>query len=266
MFAAFTKADLDRIVPLQPEGWADIVPYFRFYIEAPFCFPIKIVDHGELVAIGCALLTAHTGWLSHIITAPQRRGHGFGMAVTQRLIEIIEENHRSTQLLIATEMGQPLYEKLGFHVACDYTFFAPEPLPPAPPRDDVRPLAQRDLTDLAALDRVATGEDRRSMLELFWQRGWVVTDGEDRLRGFYLPDLAEGPVVAADADAGRILLRVRLGLSADRTVLPSANRVGLGYLADLGLRADKTLARMVRRGRDPLNPNLIFNRVGGHFG
>jgi len=94
----------------------------------------------------------------------------------------------------------------------------------------------------------------------------VVTDGEDRLRGFYLPDLAEGPVVAADADAGRILLRVRLGLSADRTVLPSANRVGLGYLADLGLRADKTLARMVRRGRDPLNPNLIFNRVGGHFG
>lgn len=266
MFAAFTKADLGRIVPLQPEGWSDIVPYFSFYIEAPFCYPIKIVAGGNIVAVGSALLTAHTGWLAHIIVAPEYRQRGYGMAMSQRLVEIIEEYDRSTQLLIATDMGQPLYEKLGFYVACDYTFFEAEQMPPASERDDIRLLESRDLPDLVALDRVATGEDRRDMLELYWQRGWVVVGDDDRLKGFYLPDLAEGPVVAMDSESGRALLRQRLGLSVEKAVLPSANRVGLGYLADLGLRVKSTAARMVRNGKDPLNPNLVFNRVGGHFG
>ena len=266
MFMTFAQADLKRLANLQPADWSDIVPFFRLYIAAPFCWPIKVEQDGELAAVGTIILNAQTCWLAHIIVEPTRRRQGLGMAVTRRLIEIGRERGRTTQLLIATEMGRPLYEKLGFSTSCEYTFHGMKRLEPVPPCDEIRKFRKSDLPDLLALDRAATGEDRRLMIERDRLDGWVYVDRDDRMLGFYLPDLGEGPVVAANAPAGTALLRLRIGSSNEKAVLPTDNRTGMDKLAEAGLTVSHTASRMVLGGADPLTPSWIYNRVGGHFG
>jgi len=41
LFEKVTHDDLDAIGALQPEGWPDIVAEFGFYVNSPFCYPIK---------------------------------------------------------------------------------------------------------------------------------------------------------------------------------------------------------------------------------
>jgi len=40
-FEKVTIEDLDEIRNLQPQDWSDIIPEFEFYIQSPFCSPIK---------------------------------------------------------------------------------------------------------------------------------------------------------------------------------------------------------------------------------
>ncbi|MCP4573756.1 MAG: GNAT family N-acetyltransferase [bacterium] len=261
-----TTADLDRLALLQPEGWSDIVPYFRFYTSAAFCRPVKMERDGTLAAVGTAILNGATGWLAHIIVASDQRRQGFGEAVTQHLIDAVEEAGRPVQLLIATDLGKPVYERLGFTTSCEYAFHAPRQLAPAPECGWVRRLIAADRDAVLELDREATGEDRSAMLEPHLADGWATVDHHGKPNGFLLPHLAEAPVVAADPEAGRALLRLRLGLSAEKVVMPSRNEDGLAYAAELGLEAKSTAARMVRGGGDSLRHHLIYNRVGGHFG
>jgi len=267
MISAFTRDDIEPSADLQPDGWQDIRTYFAFYVEQPFCCPIKDVQDGKLVGIGSVILNAGTCWLAHIIVASQHRRQGLGRRLTRRLVEIGEENGIATQLLIATDMGRPLYAQLGFRESCRYVFFSPHE-PPAPtPGEHCRPLTPADHDALLALDRRATGEDPRPMIAAYWRRGWVVDDPDGgRVLGYCLPDLGEGTVVAETNAAGIELLRLRLALNAKKVVVPAGNEAALAFLAGQGSQQESTAARMVRNGPDPVDQSLIFSRVGGHFG
>jgi GNAT superfamily N-acetyltransferase len=267
MIKPFTIADVDRIAGLQPEGWEDIMEFFRFYVEAPFCLPLKLEDADRVLAVGNLILHAGTGWLAHIIVAREQRRQGLGAAITRELMATAEGHGRTTLLLIATAMGAPLYERLGFRRSCDYTFYEARgridtPVPPL-----VRPLEPPDVPAILALDRRATGEDRRQLLASGGWRGWI-HEGPDRgeLRGYYLPDLGEGTIVAQDADAGAALMAVRLATTGTRPVVPAGNVVAHDVLLKAGFKVQSSAPRMVRHGDDPLVPGMIFNRVGGHAG
>jgi GNAT superfamily N-acetyltransferase len=267
MIKPFTIADVNRIADLQPDGWEDITGFFRFYVEAPFCLPLKIEDADSVLAVGNLILHVSTGWLAHIIVTPGQRRRGLGAAITQELIASAEAHGRTTLLLIATAMGAPLYERLGFHRSCDYKFYDAReqietPLPPL-----VRRLEPSDVPGICALDRRATGEDRRLLLASGGWRGWV-HDGPDRgeLRGYYLSDLGEGTIVAQDADAGVALMAVRLATTDECPVVPAGNDAAHALLLRAGFEMQSSAARMVRGGDDLLVPGMVFNRVGGHAG
>jgi len=267
MIKPFTSADVARIAGLQPDGWEDITEFFRFYVEAPFCLPLKFEDDGRILAVGNVILHAHTGWLAHIIVKPGQRRRGLGAAVTQELIASAERHGRTTLLLIATAMGAPLYERLGFRRSFDYEFYdARGPVKtPVPPL--VRPLDPLDVPQIHALDRRATGEDRRLLLASGGWRGWVHEGpGRGELRGYYLPDLSEGTIVAQDAEAGTALMKVRLATTGVRPVVPSGNDAANNLLRKAGFKVQSSAPRMVRQGDDPLVPGMVFNRVGGHAG
>jgi GNAT superfamily N-acetyltransferase len=264
MIQPFTQTDLEGIDYLQPEGWQDIVAYFRFYLESPFCHPLKVEDGGRVVAVGSVILHEETAWLAHIIVAEDMRRKGLGFAMTQELITQAEQIGRSRQLLIATSMGRPLYERLGFRLSCEYLDYGRCDGAGVTPSAPLKPLEPADVAALLELDREASGEGRSRLLSMHTEGGQVVDDAG--LRGFYLPALDEGLVVARDAGAGLALMRLRMASCEKPVVLPAANEAANALLHDCGRAPNRRLARMVRNGEDPLQQHMLFNRIGGHVG
>ncbi len=66
------------------------------------------MDH-DIAALACSITNGSTGWLAHIIVAPHFRGQGLGYTLTNYAIETLENLGCTSQLLVATEMGEPLY-------------------------------------------------------------------------------------------------------------------------------------------------------------
>lgn len=267
MIKAFTLEDLSRTAHLQPDGWQDIRPFLRYYVSAPYCRAYKVEDGQGIVALGAFILHASTAWLAHIIVAPEMRRKGLGVMMTRHLIDSCEELGRDTQLLIATKMGEPLYQQLGFQRSCDYRFYHSPPRIEDEPPGEVRRVEPADIPEILALDAETSGEDRRNSLAAHTADGLVYPGtGGGRLRGYYLPSLSEGLVVARDAEAGQALMRLRLSRAEAAPVLPAGNRVANRWLGEMGLGVKHTAARMVRNGADPLKPDMLFNRIGGHLG
>lgn len=267
MIQPFTADDLSRIAHLQPDGWQDIVPFFRFYVHEPICRAYKFEQQGQIVAVGALILHIGTAWLAHIIVAPEMRRRGLGLQVTRHLIESTERQGRYTQLLIATKMGEPLYAELGFRHSCDYLFYHPplhvEDVPPGA----LRRMQPSDIPGLMTLDSSASGEDRRSLLSGHTDNAMIYTGNSGSgIRGYYLPGLGEGYIVARDAEAGQALMKLRMAEAEAAPVVPAGNLAANRFLSGLGLRVKNSAVRMVRNGADPLKPEMLFNRIGGHLG
>ena len=267
MIQPFTGADLACISQLQPDGWEDITEFFEVYVEADYCLPLKIEDNNRVVALGSLILHRETAWLAHIIVDARMRRKGLGLAVTEELIRLAEKNGRNVQLLIATQLGAPLYECAGFRHSCDYVFYQESAggVYDVPPQ--IRVLEPGDFSQLLELDQRASGEDRSAVLSRYGTIGWVYTCSEGKvIRGFFLPNLGEGTVVAQDAEVGTALMELRLAKAQAAPVLPAGNLAANSFLRGSGLKIKRSATRMVRNGNDPLKQDMVFNRIGGHLG
>jgi GNAT superfamily N-acetyltransferase len=121
-----TYSDIDKISHLQPEGWPEITHAFQFYCNHDFCNPVKMTIDNEIVGIGNSILFDKTAWLAHIIVNSDHRNRGIGYKIVDSLIEDIKTRGIETSLLIATELGEPVYIKAGFHKISDYRYFKRE--------------------------------------------------------------------------------------------------------------------------------------------
>ena len=225
MIQEFTSADLIRISHLQPDGWDDITAFFQVYDEADFCLPLKIEDNHRIVAIGSLVLFPGTAWLAHIIVDIHRRRKGLGQAITGELIRRAEQNGCDVQLLIATDLGAPLYERLGFRCSCQYNFYQKHAGGTGEVPAQIRVLEPADFPQVLDLDQQASGEDRSTVLYRYGTSGWVYTGSEEKvIRGFFLPNLGDGTIVAQDAEAGTALMDLRLPMAETGPVLPAENQ------------------------------------------
>src|SRR5262245_13644512 len=64
-------------------------------------------------ASGCAHFGA-TGWVGGVAVVPEARRAGLGRALTEAAVAWLLEHGASTIRLYATDMGRPVYERLGF--------------------------------------------------------------------------------------------------------------------------------------------------------
>ena len=109
---------------LQPEGWTDIVPDFKFYIKNIFCNPIKIIQDDIIVGIGSRILFKDTGWLGHIIVDEGYQNKGIGTYIVEYLRDYLSREGACTISLIATKSGSQVYGKLGFSKETEYLFLS----------------------------------------------------------------------------------------------------------------------------------------------
>jgi GNAT superfamily N-acetyltransferase len=179
-----------------------------------------------------------------IVVRPGQQRGGLGARLTEAAIEWLRKRAVGAVQLLATTAGRPVYERLGFAAGERYGSFA---WPAVARNADVvtRPLQTVDLPAACALDRAATGEDRRGFIEAI-ASGWVATR-DSEIVGFHLAcPWGGGPTIAGDPAAGLALLRLAATLqkSPRNLGLPEANQAAVEYLDELGIRPDRYATRM----------------------
>ncbi|RYZ94089.1 MAG: N-acetyltransferase, partial [Sphingobacteriaceae bacterium] len=258
-------ADLELIPALQPAGWPDIMPHIEFYVNNSFCFPIKIVIDNKIAGIGTNIIHQHTAWLAHIIVHPDYRNKGIGTLITQTLIDSLQAKGLSTFYLMASDMGEPIYKKLGFKIESEYLLYKDvKPLANYPASPNIIPISDSHKEQIAALDSKASGEDRMFHLEKYLATGYVYVHN-DMVEGFYLPGWGEGLIMAGTALAGIELMKQRFTEKGNAS-FPSENKGAAVFMDQHKIAVFKTAKRMRLGPKKEWQPQYLFNRIGGNLG
>jgi GNAT superfamily N-acetyltransferase len=217
-------------------------------------------QHDRVTGVSYAVSFGATGWIGNVAVDPDARGRGLGTAVSQAAMDWLRRAGVTTMLLTATEMGRPIYERLGFadDGVC-YGIWAggQQPLP-AP--DGAAGIGPGRSAEALRQDAEATGEDRGAFLGPLAAR---VRTPAARPGGGYRIALpwGRGPVVAAEPDTARALVTDMLRADRDQVLsFPDSNTGAAELAAALGFRRTRRCTRM-RLGLPVrgFRPERIFN-------
>lgn len=75
---------------------------------------------GEPVAVSSLVMTDDVAGIYAVATLPQARKRGIGRAMTLHAMAEGKRRGASTSVLQATDMGRPVYERIGFRTVFDY--------------------------------------------------------------------------------------------------------------------------------------------------
>jgi GNAT superfamily N-acetyltransferase len=282
-----TRADIEPASQaILADDWGDRRAWFGFAVSHPHCRVfVAESDDGAIVGTGVATINGPVAWIGTIWVASSARGRGLGRALTEALIDAAEAAGCRTLVLVATEAGRPLYERLGFRVQTWYrTMEAPglagpgemAAAPGSPPGTGmraVRAFRPDDLDAMAEIDRAATGEDRRHLLAAFATPDTtrVVTTESDMPGGFVVrAPWGGGATVAADPRDALAILRIRrLAAGPDRRVRAGIlleNAQGAAALAADGWTEAWQAPRLVRGEPLDWHPEHIWGQFNHAVG
>lgn len=261
----FEYADLDFLANFQPEGWSKIPSIFEYYLASEFCFPIKIVSQDTMLGIGAAIIHHETAWLGHIIVAPEHRNKGVGRLITQTLVEQSQAKNCRTIILIATEMGAPVYKKVGFETDNTYLFF--KDIVPNPNwiiSENCIPYSENYNNQIALLDLHFSKENRFFHLIPHLSDAILYVEN-NKVLGYYLPTFFDGPIAASTPLAGIELMKCRFQ-TKDHAILPEENLDAINFLHQLGYQEYRTAKRMWLGEKKDWLSDSIYNRISGNLG
>ncbi|MGC8759551.1 MAG: GNAT family N-acetyltransferase [Bryobacteraceae bacterium] len=222
-----TAEDWLRLLELEPEGCFGIEQDERIVASA------TVISYGEALA-----------WIGMVLTLPEYRGRGHAMQLMRHCLDFCTQRGIATVRLDATEMGRPVYERLGFHAEYGVARWSGhlDATEDAPPQFDF------------ALDRLAFGADRRRLLlKTGWSRPGRVAA--------YL-----GPVTARTAaEAGAIIRGCGIRGPAFWDI-PEPNAAARQLAASLGFAPVRQLVRM--RLGPPVEERMewVFALAGFEYG
>ncbi|HJP90250.1 MAG TPA: GNAT family N-acetyltransferase [Candidatus Limnocylindrales bacterium] len=166
-------ADVDPATEMiLSNDWGVRRDWLAYAAAAEACSAMVAVDAGgRIVATGVGTANGPVGWIGSIFVEPEARRHGLGRAITQAVIDALEDAGCTTLLLVSgSKVAQRIYEGMGFEVQTRYRILEAPGLPASSgggATAGVRPFQPADLRAIATLDRDASGEDRRHALDAF---------------------------------------------------------------------------------------------------
>jgi GNAT superfamily N-acetyltransferase len=265
--------------------WGDRHAFFEFAVHHPECEPL-VADVGGTIA-GTVVGTRHrsAGWIGLVFVSEDQRRAGLGSALTKAALERLDRAACRTVSLVATDMGRPIYERLGFEVVGRYVGLT---RPGAPSDGDeegansVRAFHLSDLDAVCELDAWATGEDRSHLLRAIAREGGgIVLDGSSQsssprpgrkgIQGFSLPSGWGGwPTIAATpADALLLLEGIRRTRGTDRALHSAVleqNLAGRRLLGEAGWQETWRGVRMIRGEPLEWQPEAIYGQFNFGLG
>jgi N-acetylglutamate synthase-like GNAT family acetyltransferase len=257
-------SDLGLLTPLQPPGWSDIIVRSEEYIRSSRHFPLKALSEGRLVGTGTTILHEDSAWLATIITHPDFRNKGIGSSLTSELIRSIDPVRYTTVFLDATDLGYPVYKKLGFEQVCEYMHYKNVNLEMATRSENIFPYQSSFYNDIMKLDRFVSGEDRSFLLGSLIETAFVyTTDGH--VTGAYFPGVMEGLIIADDPKSGIELMKLRFR-DHNYTALPAENFSGNEFLQRSGFIPFRKSRRMRLWKDRNWNASMLYSRISGQLG
>ncbi len=252
-----TAADVADGMRLKAEaGWNQVEADWRRFLAlgGDGCFAAE--RQGRVVGSVTTSQFGSIGWVAMLLVAKARRGAGIGRGLLIRALEHLESRGALSVRLDATALGRPLYESLGFGVDFRLGRFGGI-VGPAGNAEETRPGRPADLAQVAALDRVATGTDRRALLDRFLRDdplGYLVAGpvgGPIRGFAFWRPGSSAdqvGPCIA-EPGAGRAMLDGVGRRLAGRPVIvdiPTDQVEAVAWAEGSGLGQNREFWRMTR--------------------
>ena len=241
-----TESDWHRLLALEPGG----------------CFGIDC--DGRLAATTTGVCFGNDlAWIGMVLTHPDYRGRGLARALMEHALEYLD-GRADWIKLDATEMGRPLYRKLGFEDECPVERWARAAAPPPPAELPA-------FANCNELDRAAFGADRRELLTLLariesaaLEDGYAM--GRPGSNAAYF-----GPCVARKPATARRLLDWFLARHGHEKVswdiLPE-NREVVRLATECGFQPLRRLVRMARSGQRSFehDDGLVYAIAGFEFG
>lgn len=219
-------------------------------LEWPRVSPAGVVlladGPGGPVGCACCATFGATGWIGALGVAPEARRRGLGTALTEACVAWLRERGAETVLLYATDVGRPVYERLGF--VAETRAVAWRGVAGRAPAVDLRRPSEADRDAICAIDRAMTGEDRAAVLDSVRPLTGLVSDA-----GWALPSSwGSGAAIAAlDPDVGVALMAgATRGPGAATLVVPEANVVAARAVRNWGFMRLNDALRM-RLGPGP---------------
>ncbi len=214
---------------------------------------------GAIVGTGASVGFGPTGWIGGIAVAPSARGARLGQALTEAVIEAL--GPRETLLLLASDAGRPIYERLGFEVEERYRVFW-SPAGSVPSLEGLRRLTAADRDAVAALDARVTGEARSLAVDCGLEGAFATPDLSAVA---FRPPWPALPIVASDPDAGATLLRALVSPGL-RLAVPESNAAAVETLRALGCTPGNDVVRMRRGAPVSWRPDEVWGVFSLFFG
>jgi len=243
---ALTPQDVERAMELSiaanwnqlPSDWARVL-----CLEPEGCFCME--EDGRVVATATAVTYGtDLAWIGMVLTHPSYRGRGFAAQLMRSCLEFCERLGVGCVKLDATDMGRPLYEKLGFLEESVVERW----------RGELPAMPVREFPPDPALDRLAFGADRRAVVAL------LGAARAGRVANYV------GPIVARSIDEARERV-LHAGVSGTTYWdVPEMNVVAWELARELGFTPVRKLWRMRKGAPIEERPEFIYALAGFEFG
>lgn len=233
-----TANDWGRFLAMEPEG----------------CFVAEW--DGRPVATATACRLGSVAWIAAVLVEAALRGRGIGTRMVQHALAYLDDRGIQTVRLDATALGRPIYERLGFSTQSRVARFVGVARPGGF-YDYVRTVSAEHFAAILDLDRLATGTDRRRLIE------GLCHQEPGRLRAYYAPDgvlgylmwrrgrlaIQLGPAVAASPEVGIALLETAMTDCQGELVyvdILAENAPAIAWAESRGLAIQREFDRMCR--------------------
>ncbi len=172
-----TPRDLPRLVELSTEvGWNQTPnDWRRFLALVPDgCFCLE--SDGQIAATATAIRYGQQlGWLGMVITGGAWRGRGFARRLVTRTLDYFDQHRVATVKLDASDLGRPVYAKMGFVDEYPVERWLRDTTRPGSPHPA---SSEWSLSRVHAIDREAFGADRGRLLEQLAGFGHASVSGD----------------------------------------------------------------------------------------
>jgi len=264
----FEKTETLIIHNLYPTNWNfDFLEFIDRYFNSKFFFGFTVLENGRPIGFGNLFIFDNVAWIGNIVISEVSRGKGIGKFLMNHLFEFGESRKVQTFILIASEMGIPLYEKLGFKTQEFYGFFQPpEKIINLNSAIVLQHAQKDDLLKILDFDYKINNENRIELLKQHLSDTFISFDDFKNINGLYIKSLDNGLVIATIPEIGIEILKQKINDAGNQIVVPLKNVPAIKFLKSIGYKMYTDAPRMILGENLSWKSEFIYSRGAGYCG
>jgi GNAT superfamily N-acetyltransferase len=274
-----TPADIPLGMRLKEEaGWNQTLEDWQRFLQlSPSGSFVASIDGVDLGTV-CTFTFDDIGWIAMMLVDKRSRGQGVGKALMSHAIAYLESQGVTSIRLDATELGRPVYLKLGFVDQFELNRYAGTlPVVDMPYLKDVEGIKDKDWDQVIALDTQLMSTPRGSLLKSLAgkpETTSVLIRNHGQVAGymFIRPGANAtfiGPCVAITPEGGQKLLSWAMMVCSGHDVIldiPASHRHANEWATDMRLEIQRPLIRMCRGKKVRENVTTLWASSGPEKG